>query len=154
MEATTLQTALVYMGAFFAIGFAASGSAFGCGFAAASAIGSWKKCYAQGKDAPFQLSILTGVPMSQTIYGLILMLSIAGKASVAAYWPACLAIGILGGLGIGLSAFYQGKAAADACDAFVETRQGFVNYLLALGIVETIAIFVMVFAILLLGKIA
>ena len=150
----TLQTALVFLGAFFAIGFAASGSAFGCGFAAASAIGSWKKCYAQGKDAPFQLSILTGVPMSQTIYGLILMLSIAGKATAAtaAYWPACLGIGILGGIGIGLSAFYQGKAAADACDAFVETRQGFVNYLLALGIVETIAIFVMVFAILLLGK--
>ena len=112
----TLQIALVLMGAFFAIGFAAAGSAFGCGFAAASAIGSWKKCYAQGKDAPFQLSILTGVPMSQTIYGLILMLSIAGKATAATagYWPACLIIGIVGGFSIGLSAFFQGRAAADA----------------------------------------
>ena len=38
-------------------------------------------------------------------------------------------------------------AAAGACDAYSETGKGFVNYLLALGVVETIAIFVMVFAI-------
>lgn len=149
------QIAMILIGAFFAISIAALGSAYGCGVAAASAIGSWKKCYIQGKSAPFQLAILTGVPMSQTIYGLILMLMIANKAtmSTAYAWPACLIIGVLGGLAIALSAIFQGRAAAGACDAFVESGQGFVNYLLALGVVETIAIFVMVFAILLLGKV-
>jgi len=150
------QTALVYAGAFCAMGLAALGSAYGCGVAGASAIGAWKKCYIQGKDAPFQLAILTGVPMSQTIYGLILMLMISGKmdagASGGTYWATCLFIGIVGGLAIGLSAAYQGRAAAGACDALVESGQGFVNYLIALGVIETIAIFVMVFAILLLGK--
>ena len=145
------QQALVYAGAFCAVGFAALGPAYGCGVAAASAIGSWKKCYIQGKDAPFQLTILTGAPMTQTIYGFILMLSLA-KPEMAANWVTCLITGIIGGIAIALSAAFQGRAAAGACDALVESGSGFVNYLIALGVIETIAIFVLVFAILLLGK--
>lgn len=149
----TTQQVLLQAGAFSAIFFAALGSAYGCGVAGAAAIGAWKKCYVQGRMAPFQLAILTGVPMSQTIYGLILMLMIAGKASMPFTWPVCVAIGVLGGIAIGLSALYQGRAAAGACDAFADTGQGFVNYLIALGVIETIAIFVMVFAIMLLGQV-
>ena len=145
------QSALAYAGAFCAVGFAALGSAYGCGVAAASAIGSWKKCYIQGKDAPFQLTILTGAPMTQTIYGFILMLSLA-KPEFADSWATCLITGILGGIAIALSAAFQGRAAAGACDALVEGGSGFVNYLIALGVIETIAIFVLVFAILLLGR--
>jgi len=148
-----MQQALTMAGAFCALGFAAIGSAYGCGVAASSAIGSWKKCYLQGKAAPFQLAILTGVPMSQTIYGFILMMLISGSAAkYAATWQACLAIGLAGGAAIGMSAALQGRAAAGACDAFSETGKGFVYYLIALGVVETIAIFVMAFAIVLLGK--
>ena len=148
------QKALLQAGAFCALGFAALGSAYGCGVAGASAIGSWKKCYLQGKVAPFQLAILTGVPMSQPIYGMILMLILNGKAENPANWISCLIIGILGGIGIAMSAAFQGRAAAGACDAFVESGQGFNNYLIALGVIETIAIFVMAFAILLLSNIA
>jgi V/A-type H+-transporting ATPase subunit K len=39
----------------------------------------------------------------------------------------------------------QGKIAAAAADAFAETGQGFTHYLMALGIIESVAIFVMVF---------
>ena len=88
--------ALVCLGAFASFGFAAVGSVIGCGLAAASAIGSWKRCYAQGKPAPFQLSILTGVPMSQTFYGMILMYAVIGIDTQ--YWIAALAIGLLGPL--------------------------------------------------------
>ena len=150
MDPVVFQKALVGIGAFAAFGLSACGSAIGCGLAACSAVGSWKRCYAQGKAAPFQLTILCGVPMSQTIYGLILMLQVI--AMNPAQWPAALSIGLVGGLGIGTSAAYQGRAAAGACDAFSETGKGFVNYLLALGVVETIAIFVMVFAIMFLGR--
>ena len=149
---TALAKALVGLGAFTSFGLAATGSAIGCGLAAASAIGSWKRCYAQGKPAPFQLTILSGVPMSQTIYGLILMLQVLGMQP--ANWPAALAIGLFGGLGIAASAGYQGRAAAGACDAFAETNQGFSSYLIALGVVETIAIFVLVFAIMFIGRMA
>ena len=65
-----------------------------------------------------------------------------------------LIAGIFAGLGIGLSALFQGRAGAGACDAQAETNQGFTNYLAALGIVETVAIFTMVFALIALGKIA
>lgn len=148
-----LQTALVYAAAFSALGFAALGSCYGCGVTAATAIGQWKKCYQQGKAAPFQLAILTGVPMSQTIYGFILMTMISDEAAkFAGNWPALLIIGILGGIAIGLSAAFQGRAAAGACDAYAESGKGFVYYLIALGVVETIAIFALAFAIVLLGK--
>ena len=147
------QLALAKAGGFLAMGIAALGSAYGCGVAGAAAIGGWKKCYAQGKPAPFQLSVLTGAPLTQTIYGMILMLLIKGQVTVenAASWPLYLLVGIFGGAAISLSAVYQGRAAAGACNAFAETGQGFTNYLLALGVIETIAIFAMVFAIMLLG---
>ena len=48
---------------------------------------------------------------------------------------------------MGVSAWMQGKAAAGSCDAFAETEKGFTNYLMALGIIETVAIFIMAFAI-------
>ncbi|MCQ2397153.1 MAG: V-type ATP synthase subunit K [Lentisphaeria bacterium] len=139
------QHALVGLSAFIAFGISATGSAIGCGRAAAAAIGSWKRCYAQGRPAPFQLTIFSGVAMTQTIYGLILMLQIVGMHQ--SMWLSALAVGILGGIGIGASAAYQGRAAAGACDSFAETGKGFVNDLIAIGVVETIAIFTMVFAI-------
>ena len=52
-----------------------------------------------------------------------------------------------------LSALFQGRAAAAACDAQAETGQGLTNYFGALGIVETVAIFTMVFTLIALGKI-
>ena len=149
IDATTAK-ALVGLGAIAAFGISAAGSAVGCGLAAASAIGSWKRCYAHGKPAPFQLTIFAGVAMTQTIYGLILMLQVLKMQ--ASLWPAALAVGVLGGLGIGTSAIYQGRAAAGACDSFSETGQGFANNLIALGVVETIAIFTMVFAMMFLNN--
>ncbi len=145
-----IDQAMVYVGAFATFGMAALGSSYGCGVAAASAVGSWKKCYVQGKAAPFQLSILTGVPMSQTIYGMILMNTMLNVQPQ--FWTAALTVGVLGGMGIALSAIYQGRAAAGACDALAETGKGFVNYLIALGVIETIAIFVLAFAMMFLGN--
>ena len=81
------QKALVFAAAFAAIGFAAIGSAYGTGVAASAAIGAWKKCYMQNKPAPFQLLIFAGAPLSQTIYGMILMFSIMGLGGGADVGP-------------------------------------------------------------------
>ncbi|MCA9405731.1 MAG: V-type ATP synthase subunit K [Candidatus Omnitrophica bacterium] len=121
---------------------AAVGSALGTGIAAMGAVGSWKKCFSQNKAAPFLITILVGFPLSQTIYGMVLMNNIA---SAAAKGIPLLGIGIFGGLGMGASAMMQGKAAAGACDALAETGKGAANYIIALGIVETVALFVMAF---------
>ena len=151
-----MDTYMIVAGAIACLGLSAVGSAFGTGFAAAAAVGAWKKCYAANKPAPFLLLSFVGAPITQTLYGLILMFIMLGKVGnvgAGAGLPVLLA-GIFSGLAIGFSALFQGRAGAAACDAQAETNQGFTNYLAALGIVETVAIFAMVFALIALGKIA
>ncbi|MBA7649646.1 hypothetical protein ES703_57443 [subsurface metagenome] len=46
---------------------------------------------------------------------------------------------------MGFSAWLQGKAGACASDALAETGKGFGNYIMVLGLIETVALFVMVF---------
>jgi len=148
MEANTI-IALSKAGGAAALGLAAVGSAIGAGLAGSAAIGAWKKCYAQSKAAPFILVTFIGAPLSQTIYGMILMgwmLDTAKDPALATTgWAAMLIGGIFGGMGMGASAWFQGKAGAAAADALAETGQGFGNYLMTIGIVETVALFVLVF---------
>ena len=151
------QKALIYAAAFMSIGFAAIGSAYGCGSASCAAMGAWKKCYAQNKPAPFQLLIFAGAPLSQTIYGMIVMFIVMGgatsiNAATAGNWIVYSLVGVLAGIAMGVSALWQGISAAAACDAFAETGKGFANQLMALGIVETVAIFVLAFSIVLLSS--
>jgi V/A-type H+-transporting ATPase subunit K len=124
--------------------FAAIGSALGTGAAGMAAIGAWKKCYAQNKAAPFMLLAFIGAPLTQTIYGMILMNGIVAAAKEGAAWPALIGAGV-GGLAMGASAWMQGRAGAGASDALADTGKGFGNYLMALGIIETVALFVMAF---------
>ena len=151
------QKALIYAAAFTSIGFAAIGSAYGCGAASCAAMGAWKKCYAQNKPAPFQLLIFAGAPLSQTIYGMIVMFIVMGGAAnvgpeTAGNWIVYSLVGVLAGIAMGISALWQGISAAAAADAFAETGKGFANQLMALGIVETVAIFVLAFSIVLLNS--
>jgi len=129
-------------GAVACLGLSAVGSGMGTGMAANAAMGVWKKCYVQKRPAPFILLGLIGAPITQTLYGMILMFVMFGKAQAGL---PLLVLGIFSGLGIGISALYQGRAAAAACDAQGDTGQGLANYFAALGIVETVAIFTMVF---------
>ena len=146
--------AMVVSGAVACLSVSSIGSAVGTGLAAAAAVGAWKKCYAAGKPAPFTLLMFVGLPLSQTLYGMILMFVMIGKTAVAGVGVAMLLLGIFAGLGIGASAVFQGRAASAACDAQAETGQGLANYVIALGVVETVSIFIMVFTIIALGKIA
>lgn len=133
-----------------AIALAAIGSAIGVGVAGMASVGAWKKCFLQNKVAPFLLVAFVGAPLTQTIYGMILMNSLFKIYTTAGI--AGLGIGVFGGLGMGASALFQGKVGASAADAMAETGKGFGNYLIALGLVETVALFVMVFLNSLAGK--
>lgn len=135
-----------FIGVAAALAIAAIGSAFGAGSAGMSAVGAWKKCYVQNRPAPFMLVAFVGAPLTQTIYGFILMgrLRAAAEAGSADPWL-LLTIGVLGGMAMGFSAWFQGRAGAVASDALGETGKGFGNYILVLGLVETVALFVMVF---------
>ena len=133
------------------LAFAAIGSALGTGAAGMAAVGAWKKAFAQNKAASFLLVAFVGAPLTQTIYGMIVMNKIAEVAAGGQYmWT----YGILAGIAIGLSALMQGKAGATAADAMGETGKGFGNYIVVIGIVETVALFVMAFSMGILDKMA
>ena len=142
-----------YIGLACALGLSAIGSAFGASFAALSSVGAWKKCYANGKPAPFIMVAFSGAPLTQTIYGFLLM-NFINSAITRAANPAdpmlALFTGIFGGLAIGLSAFFQGRVAAASADALGETGKGTANFFIVIGIIETVALFTLVFCLLLL----
>ena len=127
---------------------AAIGSAFGTGIAGMAAIGAWKKAFMNNKSAPFILAAFVGAPLSQTIYGMVLQITIRGAelpADVPTYVFQMI-IGFSAGIAMAASAYMQGKAGARAADELAETGKGFGNYLIVIGIVETVALFVMVFS--------
>lgn len=134
-------------GAACVLGIAAIGSAIGIGAAGQAAIGAWKRCYMNNKPAPFILTVFAGAPLTQTIYGFLLMQSMISSERDGMF---LLALGIFSGLAIALSAVFQGKAGAAGSDALGETGKGFVQYIMVVGLCETVALFVMVFSMLVL----
>lgn len=145
------------------LGLAGLGSAMGIGAAGSAAVGAWKRCYLQNKPAPFLLVAFIGAPLTQNIYALIVMQTMVAKvqkfmdpANVAAFNPNysafLLGLGVFGGLAMGASAYFQGRIGAGASDALAETGKGFGQYIMALGMAETVALFVMVFMLLVLNS--
>ncbi len=124
---------------------AALGSALGTGVAGMATVGVWKKAFLQNKAAPFILVAFVGAPLSQTIYGMILRNAIQAANLPPESYTFQLILGMMAGLAMGVSAFMQGRAGARAADAYGETDRGFGNYIMVLGIIETAALFVMVF---------
>lgn len=131
---------------------AAIGSGFGTGVAGMAAIGAWKRIFMQNKAAPFVLVAFAAAPLTQTIYGMILRGAIQSANLPPESYIYQMILGGFAGAAIGVSAFVQGKAAAKACDAFGETGKGFGNYMMVIGITETVAVFVLVFTMMALPK--
>ena len=139
---------IAFLGMAAALGLSAAGSAFGTGFAGMSSVGAWKKCYASGKQAPFIMIAFAGAPLTQTIYGFLLMnfIKSANCDPSMSLW-----VGVFGGLAIGMSALFQGRCAAAAADALGAPGKGTANYFIVIGVIETVALFTLVFSLLLLG---
>jgi len=137
------------LGAIMAMALSAVGSAAGAGVAGLAAIGAWKKNFSQNKPVSFMLVAFVGAPLTQTVYGMVVMNRIMDAVNKGIYlWG----IGAFAGLAMGMSAYWQGKAAAVACDAMGETGKGFGNYIVVLGIIETVALFVMALTLGIIGK--
>lgn len=145
---------IYFIGIAAALCLAALGSVLGCGIASNAAVGAWKKCYMNGKSAPFTLVAFSGAPLTQTIYGYLLATFINNNMVVSGVVQddkqlLGLFTGVLGGLVIGMSAYFQGKAAAAGCDSLAETGKGTANYFIVVGIIETVALFTLIFGLLL-----
>src|SRR5574344_755367 len=97
------------LGAAVCMGIAAFGSAIGIGTSGSAAIGAWKRCYLNNKPAPFILTVFAGAPLTQTIYGFLLMQSMMSSAKDPWF---LLGLGFASGLAMCASAIAQGKAGA------------------------------------------
>ena len=131
------------LGAAIVMGIAAIGSAIGIGTAGQGAIGAWKRCYLNNKPAPFILTVFAGAPLRQTIYGFLTMQSMISSSKDPSF---LLGLGIASGLAMAFSAMAQGKAGAAGSDALGETGKGFSQYIMVVGLCETVALFAMVFS--------
>ncbi len=129
-------------GAAAVLGISAVGSAIGLAIAGQATVGAWKRCYMNNKPAPFLVVAFAGAPLTQTIYGYLLMNTML--KSVKDPWY-LLGVGLVCGLSIAASAVAQGKAGASGSDAYCETGKGFSQYITVVGLCETVALFVMVF---------
>jgi len=133
------------LGAGLVFGLGAAGSGVGIGIAGMATVGAWKRCFMANKSAPMLLLSFTGNPLTQTFYGYILLgqmrtAALANPGNGSMY----LGYGIAAGLSLLLSAIAQGKIAACACEALVEKNKGFAQYMIIMGICETVALFTMV----------
>ena len=137
------------------LGLGAIGSALGIGVAGRAAAGAWAKEAKAGKNLNFSYIILTGMPLSQTIYAFVLMLiglkgAVYNPEILQANAGALLSIGIGCGLAELFSAWMQGKIGAAACRAISEGEKGLVFMIIAMGIVETVGLFGFVFMLMML----
>jgi V/A-type H+-transporting ATPase subunit K len=141
------------LGAGLVMGISAVGSGIGIGIAGQAVIGAWKKCYIANRPAPMTLLAFGGAPLTQTFYGFILGLLFMKPAAIAnpENGALYLGMGLASGLAIAFSAIAQGRAGAAGADATGETGKGFVNYMMIVGICETVAIFAMVLSMISLG---
>jgi V/A-type H+-transporting ATPase subunit K len=128
----------------------AVGSVYGCLIAGQAACGALLEV-----ESGYGRYIgLTALPSSQTIYGIVVMLSLSGVAVTAAHAPALAAIGILSGVGLMVSASSQGKAIASAIGTSKHKPEVFGLTIAPAAIVEGFAVFVFVFALVLTRGIA
>ena len=146
----TTLTFLGQMGIVLMLGLAAFGSSAGIGAAGQSAAGAWGKEGKAGKTLSFTYIILVGMPISQTLYAMIVMNKIGQvlqhSETAVANAGLLFGIGIATGLGEMLSAWMQGLIGAAGVRSLSESEgKGFAFLLIAMGIVETVGIFTMVF---------
>jgi V/A-type H+-transporting ATPase subunit K len=135
------------LAAAFSLCITAMGSTMGTGIAGMAAVGAWKSCYGANRLAPFMLVAFVGLPLTQTIYGMIVMNATLRALETDPVNPVVPIGGLIAGTAMGLTSWLKGRAGAAASVALAETGQGFINYLMVLGVVETVSLFVMVFVV-------
>jgi V/A-type H+-transporting ATPase subunit K len=141
---------LGYAGPALALAISGIGSSVGCGIASHAAHGAMEN----EKTDPGvhgRLVALSAFPASQSVYGIVLMFILigktAGKVISVSDGVTIFAVGLLGGLGIMISAVWQGKACATAIKATSKNPSLFGKCAAGPAFIEGFAVFTMVFSI-------
>ncbi len=142
---------LAQMGGVLALGMGALGSSVGIGVAGQAAAGAWAKEARAGRNLSFSYIILVGMPISQTLYAMIVMNNMRGVYGNVGMTMSdaglLLGIGVATGIGEMVSAWMQGVIGAAGIRALSDSEgKGLALIIIAMGIVETVGIFTMVFS--------
>ena len=122
------------------------GSCLGIIAAATAAAGAWANEGKGGKKLSFQYIIMVAAPISQTLYSMILMNTMLTKLTQTSNMALLLGVGVGCGVIELLSATFQGRIGASGVRCLNENGgKGFGLIIIALGVIETVGIFGMVF---------
>jgi len=133
------------------MGISALGAALGMSIAGTAAVGAAKRCYKANKPVPMMMLTFAGFPLTGAIYGFIIMQQMKNVAITVDNAGLMFGFGLGAGLAIAISMMAEGKVGAAACDSLSDTGKGIGFYVGILGIIETVALFVMVFTMINLG---
>ena len=138
---------LGWIGVYAPLAFRSIGSMVGCsraGMAAAGALLEVESGYGRYIG-------LAAMPSSQTIYGIVVMLTLNVELTMANS-PGIFALGLLSGIALMMSAFAQGDALAAAIGAAKSKPEIYGISIAPAAIIEGFALFAFVFALVLAGQ--
>lgn len=138
---------LGWLGIFAPTALGAIGSVIGCSKAGQAACGAMLDTEG-GYGRYIGISVL---PSSQIIYGIVITLSL-NRAVTADTSPGLFGIGILSGLALLFAAIYQGDCCAASINTSKSKSEVFGLSIAPAAIVEGFAVFVFVFALVLIGS--
>lgn len=144
----TFWLMLGWMGIYAPLALGAIGSILGCSAAGQAACGAMLDV----ESGYGRLVGLSALPSSQTIYGIVVMLSLNRVVSVETA-PGLFAIGVLCGVALLFSAAFQGKCCAAAIHATKSKPEVFGLSAAPAAIVEGFAVFAFIFALIVAGGI-
>ncbi len=123
-----------------------AGAAIGCGIAGMAAHGVMSRT----EEGRGKFLGMSAIPSSQMIYGIVLMFRMQDSLKAGTVTPeAAFGIGLTVGLTILVSAVYQGMCAATGIQASSRDPALFGISLATLGIIESFALFALVFSLVL-----
>ena len=130
------------------LGLGCIGSAIGCGIAGMASHGAMTRV----EEGHGKFIALSAAPSTQSILGFVLMVLMKGAIQAGTLNPISgIGIGLFVGLSLAISAIYQGRCAATAIQATAKQPATFGKCFLAIGLVESFAIFSFVFGMMLLS---
>ena len=129
-----------------ALGLSAIGSAIGCGLAGIASHGVMSRI----DEGHGKIVGLSAMPASQMIYGFVLMLLLSQSVKAGGVSAiSAVGIGLSSGSAIMVAAIFQGMACVSAIQATAKKPALFGKTFVAIGIIESFALFAFVFALLL-----
>lgn len=137
---------LLMVGPEIALALGCIGSSIGCGIGGMALHGVLSRT----ETGHGKLVALSAVPSSQAILGFVFMVLMRNPLQAGTLSPMSgIGIALFVGLALMLSAIYQGKCAASAIQAAAKQPAVFFKAAIAVGLIESFAIFAFVFSLLL-----